>query len=80
MAVTDTAEKSTLAVRIRNGQSTTGEWRYKYVNIPSVRADFGTQNDDTTKAVALGELLKVILVGTADGLRWVKTSTLIQSA
>lgn len=75
MAVTGTDDKCTLAVRIRNGQTTTGSWRYKNVNITGIKADFGS-TADYNAAGALYGLLTPILVGTADGMRVVKTTVL----
>lgn len=78
MAVTTTDEKATLAVRIRNGQSDSGAWKYKYTNITGIKADFGSE-DDKTKASAIGEYMSAVLVGTTDGLRLVKTSALVSA-
>lgn len=75
MAVTGTASSSTLAVRIRNGQTTTGDWRYKNVSITGIKDDFGS-TDDYAKAGALYNLLTPVLLGTADGMRFVKTTVL----
>lgn len=74
MAVTSEAERSTLAVRIQNGQTASGEWRYKYVNIVGINPDLDISNS-TVKA-ELGNIygaISGVLVGTPDGLRVVRT-------
>lgn len=79
MAVTQTASKATLAVRIRNGQTEAGEWKYKLVNISGVKDDFGA-DVDLTRAGNIYSALSPLIVGTADGLRLVQTSALEVSA
>lgn len=74
MAAVSTQEKSTLAVRIRNGQTTSGEWKYTNVNIAHVKADFSVETD-AVKIMAVYNAIVTgsILVGTLDGVRAVLT-------
>ena len=82
MAVTQNTLKSTLAVRIRNGQDSSGAWKYKNVNLNGIKDDFGTGADaslDLSRAGALYGLISPVLVGVADGMRFVQTNELVVS-
>lgn len=80
MAVTQNTLKSTLAIRIRNGQDSSGAWKYKNVNINGIKDDFGSGSGASTDLAKAGSLYSAIsgnLVGTADGMRFVQTNELI---
>lgn len=75
MALTPSVERSTLAIRIRNGQTSTGAWKYTNVNLAHVKAGFDSASgsQDLSKANAIYVASANVLVGTRDGMRLVNT-------
>lgn len=75
MAIVREQTKSSMSIRVRNGQDASGNYRFKYVTISGLKDDIDLSTEGSN-IVAVGNLAENLILGTVDGFRVVLTSVL----